>query len=154
MDEKLDIEISRVLKAPRDIVWQAWRDPANLVQWWAPKPVVTESIKHEFYSGGGFGTLMRMEDGSEFASEGCFLQVVENEKIIFSDALSGGWRPNASPFMTAIITLEDHPEGTAYSAQVLHNSEEARQRHLDMGFFDGWGTVFEQLDSFVQQLKN
>ena len=73
------------------------------------------------------------------------------ERIVFSDALVGGWRPAEHSFMTAIITLTDHPEGTAYAAHVMHKTNADRKLHEDMGFHDGWGTVAAQLAALVER---
>ena len=73
-------------------------------------------------------------------------EVVDGEKLVFTDAYSEGWKPAPDPFMTAIILLEDDPEGgTTYTAIARHRSPEARKTHEEMGFFDGWGTVVTQL---------
>ena len=89
-----DLTVSRVIKAPRSAVWKAWENPEHFVKWWAPAPVKTTSNKHELFTGGGFDTTMTLEDGTVMeGGEGCFLQVIENEKIVFTDALQGGWRP-------------------------------------------------------------
>ena len=75
------------------------------------------------------------------------------EKLVFTDAYSEGWKPAPDPFMTAIILLEDDPEGgTTYTAIARHRSPEARKTHEDMGFFDGWGTVVTQLEEYAQTL--
>jgi len=93
-----------------------------------------------------------MEDGTEFGGPGCFLEVIEQQRIVFTDALSGGWRPTGEPFFTAIITMEDHPEGTLYTATALHKNAEDRQKHADMGFEAGWGMCIEQLGKLAEQL--
>lgn len=147
-----DLTVSRVIKAPPATVWKAWKDPDHFVKWWAPSPIVTIVKKHEFYSGGAFNNIMRMEDGTEHGGEGCFLEVVENELIVFTDALQGGWRPNEEAFFTAIITLEKHPDGTQYTATALHKNSEDRQKHADMGFVDGWGTCIDQLAKLSTEL--
>ena len=151
-DTSHDLTVSRIIRAPRSAVWKAWKEPEHFVKWWAPFPIVTISKKHEFYPGGAFDTIMRMEDGAEHGGEGCFLEVVEHERIVFTDALQGGWRPNKESFFSAIITLEEHPEGTNYTAVALHKNDEDRQKHADMGFLDGWGTCIEQLGQLAGQL--
>jgi len=148
------LTVSRVLKAAPAAVWQAWAIPQYLEKWWTPSPVVTVSLKHEFYPGGGFGTLMRMEDGSEFEGEGCFLEVAENKRIVWTSALQSGWQPTKDPMpFTAIVTLEAHPEGTKYTATALHQNKEDRQKHADMGFVEGWGICIEQLGTLAEQFK-
>jgi len=153
INNNTDLTVFRIIKAPRSAVWKAWKDPEHFEKWWAPAPVVTISTKHELYPGGGFGTIMRMENGTEYDGEGCFLEVVENERIVWTSALQGGWRPNKDemPF-SAIVTLEVHPEGTKYTATALHQNEEDRQKHADMGFVDGWGTCIEQLGKLAEVL--
>jgi len=37
-DPTRDLQISRVIKAPRRTVWRAWTDPASFEQWWVPAP--------------------------------------------------------------------------------------------------------------------
>ncbi len=146
-----DLTVSRIIKAPRKAVWKAWAEPEHFVKWWAPSPIVTISKKHEFYAGGAFDTVMRMEDGTEHGGEGCFLEVVEHKRIVFTDALQGGWRPNEESFFSAIIALEEHPQGTKYTATALHKNDADRQKHADMGFLEGWGTCIDQLGKIAEQ---
>lgn len=144
-DEKRDITIERVIRAPRSTVWRMWADPEQFAKWWAPAPVVTIVQKHDMRPGGAFDNTLRLEDGTEFGGRGCFLEVVEQERIVFTDALQEGWRPNNELFFSAIITMADHPEGTRYVATALHADEAGRAKHVEMGFENGWGTAIEQL---------
>jgi uncharacterized protein YndB with AHSA1/START domain len=65
--------------------------------------------------------------------------------------LTGGWRPAEQGFMTAIITLRDHPTGTEFTAHVMRKSNADRNKHVEMGFYDGWGTVAAQLAALAEQ---
>lgn len=147
-----DLTVSRVIKAPRAAVWKAWSEPEHFARWWAPAPIITTVQEHDLRVGGGFSNTMHMEDGSQYARRGCFLEIVDHERIVFTDALQAGWRPNKAPFFTAIITLEDHAEGTKYTALALHNNEADRRKHADMGFEDGWGTCIDQLGALATRL--
>lgn len=148
----LDLTLSRVIKAPRATVWSAWADPASFEQWWIPAPAKCKVVEMELRPGGGFITQMS-ENGGAFTPHlsGCFLDVVDGERIVFTNALLGRWRPAEQPFMTAIITLRDHEMGTEYAAQVMHKNNADRNMHEEMGFYDGWGTVIEQLAKRVEQ---
>jgi uncharacterized protein YndB with AHSA1/START domain len=101
--------------------------------------------------GGGLETEMS-EDGTSFGPHvsGCYLAVEPMARLVFTNALTAGWRPAAEPFMTAIVTVADHPEGTEYAARVLHSGPETRNRHAELGFHDGWGTVAAQLAALVE----
>ena len=80
----------------------------------------------------------------------CILDVEPLKRIVFTDALTTGWRPQAQPFMTGIFSFEEHPEGTSYVGYAMHASPADRDRHAELGFFDGWGTVAEQLAKLVE----
>ena len=138
----LDLTIARVIKAPRSAVWSAWTDPASFEQWWVPAPAKCKVVEMDLRPGGSLVTRIS-ENGGEFMPHmtGCFLAVDDRERIVFTDALVGGWRPAERPFMTAIITLKDHPTGTDYVARVMHKDNADRNRHEEMGFYDGWSTV-------------
>lgn len=150
-DPQLDLTISRIIKAPRSLVWSAWADPASFALWWLPAPAKCRIVEMEMRPGGGFVTQMS-EEGGPFVPHlsACFLEVLEGSRIVFSNTLTGGWRPAEQGFMTAIITFADHPEGTQYVASALHKNRADRDRHAELGFHDGWGTVAAQLASLVE----
>jgi uncharacterized protein YndB with AHSA1/START domain len=153
LNPDLDLTLSRVIKAPRSLVWSAWTDPARFEQWWVPAPARCKVLEMDLRPGGSFVTQIS-ESGGPFMPHmnGCFLAIDDRERIVFTNSLVGGWRPAEQPFMTAIITLQDHPAGTEYAAHVMHKSNADRNRHQEMGFYDGWGTVAEQLAGLVERL--
>ena len=148
----LDLTLSRVIKAPRPVVWNAWTDRASFEQWWVPAPARCKVTAMELRPGGAFETLIS-EDGGDYVPHlsACFLDIIDGERIVFTNALLGGWRPAENPFMTAIITLRDHPQGTEYVAHVMHKNNADRTMHETMGFSDGWGTVADQLAKLVEK---
>lgn len=151
-DPDLDLTMARIIKAPRSAVWRAWTDPTRLEQWWVPAPALCKVIDMDLKPGGSFVTRIS-EGGGDFVPHinACFLAVDELSRIVFTDTLVAGWRPAENAFMTAIITLGDHPAGTQYAAHVMHRSKADRDMHEEMGFHDGWGTVAEQLARLVEQ---
>ena len=152
-NEELDLMISRLLRAPRSRVWQAWADPEHLKQWWCPKPWTTEVRAFDMKAGGAFHTTMRGPDGGVSDNPGSFLHVLPMERIVFTSLMTGGWRP-ATPWMpfTAIISMEDEGEGTRYTTHVMHKDKAGRDSHEEMGFFDGWNSCITQLDDYALSL--
>lgn len=150
-----DLTISRVLRAPRALVWKAWSDPAHLAQWWCPKPWTTDVRAFEFVSGGAFHTFMQGPDGGTSDNPGVFLEVTPQSRIVFTTALVERWRPADSPWlpMTAIVTMADEGTGTHYTAHVLHKDKATRDQHEEMGFYEGWGTCITQLEAYAGTLK-
>jgi uncharacterized protein YndB with AHSA1/START domain len=147
----LDLETSRIIRAPRARVWKAWTERESLAKWWIPRPALCRVVDLDLYPGGSFVTEMS-EGGGPFGPHlsACFLDVIREERIIFTNALTGGWRPASRGFVTAIITFRDHPDGTAYSALALHRDRSDRDKHEELGFHDGWATVAAQLADLVE----
>ena len=153
-DERLDLILTRDIAASPSLIWRAWTDPDQLKQWWAPAPLTTPECELEVRPGGLFRTLMRAPDGTEYPTQGCFLDLVENERIVFTDALTAGWRPAEKPFFTAIISLATHGAGTRYTARAMHRNVSDRKTHEDMGFHEGWGICTDQLANLVAEMKS
>jgi len=149
---ELDLEVCRVIRAPRARVWRAWTDPRRLEQWWVPAPALCRVEALELAPGGSFRTRIR-EGAGEFEPHmnACVLAVDQGCRIVFTDALLGGWRPSDAPFMTAVITMRDHAGGTEYFARAMHRSREDRDTHERLGFFDGWATVTAQLAELTER---
>ncbi|MCA8884016.1 MAG: SRPBCC family protein [Rhodobacteraceae bacterium] len=154
-DGALDLKISRHMAVPRVKLWQAWSDPALLVQWWCPKPWTTEVRAFDLRPGGAFHTVMRGPDGGISDNPGVFLEVVPMERLVSTSTLTAGWRP-ATPWMpmTAIIEMADEDGGTRYDATVLHPDADSAARHAELGFFDGWGTCMNQLEALATRLPD
>ena len=153
MNPNLDLTLQRVIRAPQTTVWRAWTDPSQLEQWWVPAPTVARVDRLEVRPGGALVTRMS-DDGVEFMPhlDACFLVVDELERLAFTNAVDSQWRPTSPDpvAMVAEILLGDHPTGTDYRIIVRHGDPAARARHEEIGFFDGWGSVTEQLAALVE----
>lgn len=89
--------------------------------------------------------------GQEFPNLGCYLEIVPNERLVFTDTMLEGYRPSPKPFFTAVLHLEPKGSGTRYTAIAIHGNEETRKNHEQMGFYDGWGTVVDQMVAVLKQ---
>jgi uncharacterized protein YndB with AHSA1/START domain len=158
---ELDLVLDRVIDVPRELVWNAWTTPEHLKKWFCPLPWKTVECEMDLRPGGRFHTVMQSPEGQTFPSTGCYLEIVKNEKLVWTSALEPGYRPAPHPeqhpghecaelLLTAILTLEPHEKGTRYHVLVRHMDKEGRERHEQMGFHEGWGTVLDQL---VAELK-
>ncbi|HEU5306152.1 MAG TPA: SRPBCC family protein [Acidimicrobiia bacterium] len=147
LDPELDLELTRETDVAPELVWRAWTEPDLLVQWFTPKPWETPVAEVDLRPGGKFRTVMRGPDGEENDNQGCYLEVVPNERLVWTAALAPGFRPQPGPLpFTAIVELERTPSGgTKYRAIAMHQDPEGRKMHDEMGFHDGWGAVFDQL---------
>lgn len=147
-----DLSFTRTLKAPRALLWECWTTPDHIMKFFMPKPHSLESCEIDLRVGGRFNSVMNI-DGKLVENTGVYLELIDGEKLVFTDGYSEGWAPAPDPFMTAIVEFRDDENGgTIYTATARHRSPEARKTHEDMGFFDGWGTVTTQLEEYAGSL--
>ena len=149
-DPKLDLVLERNIDVPVELVWKAWTTPEHLKHWFVPRPWTVTDVKMDLRPGGAFSTIMRSPEGQEFPNNGCYLEVVPNERLIFTDTLLPGFRPSPKPFFSAALLLAPNGSGTRYTAIAIHGNEETRKQHEEMGFHDGWGTVVDQMAAFIK----
>ena len=151
-DPALDLVLQREVNAPRELLYTCWTTPEHLVHWFVPKPNRVTACHLDVRVGGACDTTFDVE-GQVMENRGVYLEVVPNEKLVFTDAYTAGWKPAPDPFMTAILTFEDIGNGrTRYTAIARHRNAETAKTHADMGFYDGWGTVVTQLEAYAQGL--
>ena len=141
-----ELILIRETDVPREKLYAGWTTPELLVQWFTPQPWTTTSCEIDLRPGGLCRTTMRSPEGQDFPNVGVYLEIVPNERLVFTNAYSANWEPNPDVFFTAVITFEALPTGgTKYTARTLHWTEEACKKHQAMGFEVGWGKAFDQL---------
>src|SRR5258706_15861098 len=147
-----ELVLTRVIAAPRAKLFRAWTEPDLMKQWFTPRPWTTPVIEVDVRPGGASLVVMRGPDGNEVPHRGVYLDVVENQRLVFTDAYTTAWEPSGKPFMTAIITFEDEGGKTRYTARARHWTAADREAHETMGFHDGWGRATDQLEALVARL--
>ena len=95
---------------------------------------------------------MRSPDGQDLPNRGVYLEVVENARLVFTDAYTRAWEPCEKPFMTVILAFEDEGGKTRYTVRVRHWSVADRDAHEKMGFHEGWGLCADQLAEVAKSL--
>ena len=147
-----ELSLTRLIDAPREKLFRCWTEPALIVQWFTPPPWKTTLAEVDVRAGGSSCIVMQGADGTEMPNRGVYLEVVKNEKLVFTDAYTSAWVPSCKAFFTCVLTFEDEGGKTRYTARALHWTAEDRQSHLDMGFYEGWGVSTDQLAALAATL--
>ena len=147
-----ELVLERIFDAPREKVYRAWTEPKLLKQWFVPRPWTISGVSLDVRPGGSSLIVMRDPDGKDYPNRGVYLEVVENEKLVVTDAYTSAWVPSGKPFMTLVLTFEDEGGKTRYTARALHWTEADRKAHEDMGFHQGWSQCTDQLEALVATL--
>ena len=151
--------ISRVFKAPRDLVFKAWSEPQYIARWWGPKGFTAPVIEVDFRVGGTFLFCMRSPDGKDYWNKGEYREIIVPERIVsvmhFSDA-QGNFKTPADYGMAAdfplemldVVTFEImDADKTLLTLRRNHTLSQARHYGED----EGWAESLERFARAVEQ---
>ena len=148
-----ELVLTRLIDVPREKLWRCWTEPKLMLQWFTPAPWKTIHAETDVRPGGSSYIVMQGPDGTEMPNRGVYLEVVKNEKLVFTDAYTSAWEPSENPFFTCILTFEDAGNGqTRYTARALHWTRENLEAHEKMGFHQGWGIATDQMAALAKTL--
>ena len=119
-----EIVITRLFDAPREMVWAAWTDPKQVVQWWGPRGFTTTIQEMDVRPGGVWRLVMRGPDGAEYPNKSVFTEVVKPERIVFSHG--GGRKGDPGAQFESTWTFEAQGNQTKLTLRMLFVSAEAR----------------------------
>ncbi len=154
-DNGLTLILDRLIAAPRAVVWRCWTEANLLEQWYCPAPWRATEAELDLRVGGRMNCVMQGPAGERVEVVGCFLEVIDRERLTFTDAYTEGFKPRPSSFMTGFVHLSDEGEGqTRMIWGARHSNLEDAQKHLDMGFEDGWTAASAQLETLACDLES
>ena len=141
---KPELVMTRVLDAPRRLVFKAWTEPVHLVRWWGPQGFTTPSCEMDVRPGGTFRLLMRSPEGTEHRLQGVYREIVEPERLSFTWAwLDAEGRPGHETVVT--VTLDEVGGRTRLTLhQAVFESDTARAAHQH-----GWTTCLDRLAEYL-----
>ena len=111
-----ELVISRVLNAPRELVWQVWTNPDHIKNWWGPNGFTNTIFTMEVKPGGVWDFIMHGPDGTDYKNKSIYKEVVKPERIVF-DHVSG-------PKFQTTITFEEQDNKTLLTWRMLFATKE------------------------------
>jgi uncharacterized protein YndB with AHSA1/START domain len=155
--------ISRVFDAPRERVWRAWTDAAELKKWWGPQGFKVHTCKVDLRPGGVFHYGMTAPDGTDMWGKFTYREIEAPKKLAsivsFSDPKGGvtrhPWSPNWPLQILSNVEFEEQgPRRTKVTVTWLPHDANA----LERGTFEegrdsmkqGWGGTMHQLTAYLE----
>jgi uncharacterized protein YndB with AHSA1/START domain len=139
-----DLVLTRVFDAPRELVWKAWTDPAQVEQWWGPKGFSSPRCEWNARPKGSIRIDMRAPDGVVYPMSGVFQEIVEPERLVFiSSALDENGKSMFDIHNTVIFS--DHGDKTSITLQVRVLTVTARAPQHLKGMEIGWNQSLDRL---------
>lgn len=154
INPQLDLTFERDVALTPEQIWDGWTNPETLMKWFCPRPWKVVDCQIDLKPGGIFQTTMQSPEGVNMPDNaGSFLLVEPCQRLVWTNLIGPGFRP--APRMAdeqlgfsfvVDLRFERLSSGlTKYSAHVMHQDEQSRRTHEDMGFEQGWGIALDQL---------
>jgi uncharacterized protein YndB with AHSA1/START domain len=143
-----EIVISRVFDAPRELVWKAWTEPAQVVQWWGPRGFTNTMLEMDVRPGGAWRHVMHGPDGTDYPNKSVFAEVVEPERLVYDH----GWdEEGAAPDFRTTVTFEAEGGKTRLTMRMLFPTAEERDRTVrEVGAIEGGNQTLDRLGEFLR----
>jgi uncharacterized protein YndB with AHSA1/START domain len=147
-----ELTITRILDAPRELVWKVWTDPKHLAQWWAPKGFTNPVCEWDAKKGGKIYIEMKGPDGILYPMDGAFEEIKQHEKLIFtSAALAKNGRHHFDIHNT--ITFIEEGDKTKIILHFVFYNITSEGPHYISGAETGWNMSLDKLVTLLNNLK-
>ena len=110
-----ELTISRLLNAPRELVWEVWTKPEHIKNWWGPTGFTNTIFSMEVKPGGVWDFIMHGPDGTDYKNKSIYKEIIKPERIVFE---------HVSPKFTATITFEEKNGKTLLTWNMLFETKE------------------------------
>jgi uncharacterized protein YndB with AHSA1/START domain len=143
-----EVVITRVVDAPRRLVWEAWTNPEHVPHWLlGPEGWTMPVCEIDLRPGGGWHFVWRKTDGSEMGLRGAYREVAPPERLVSTESWGQNW-----PETLNTLVLSEQGGKTTITQTILYPSKEARDAALKTGMKDGVDQSFDRLDDYLRTM--
>jgi uncharacterized protein YndB with AHSA1/START domain len=142
------ILITREFAAPKHLVYQAWTTPELIKRWWSGDRGEVTSAEVDLRVGGTWRYVMTATGGFEVAFHGEYREIVPNERLVSTEVFEG--MPDAQALDT--LTLTERDGRTTLRILVEHDSQQARDAHINSGMEAGMQESMDHLEQVAVSL--
>jgi uncharacterized protein YndB with AHSA1/START domain len=141
------IVTTRVIDAPRELVFKAWTDPDHIAEWWGPDGFTTTIREMDVRLGGAWRFIMHGPDGVDYPNLVVYTEIVPPERIAFDHSDDGG---GEHKFHNTVTFVEEGGK-TRVTMEGVFESAAERQRHVDeFGAIEGGKQTLARLAEFLE----
>ena len=144
-----EIVISRVIGAPRELVFEAFTRVRHLSRWWGPEGFTTTTRSFEFRVGGAWDFVMHGPDGTDYSEWITWTEIVPPERIAL---LHGESRDDPNAF-ESVLTFEPAGEETRVVMRAVFPTKELREEAVEKYHaIEGGEQTLRNLAAYVAEL--
>jgi uncharacterized protein YndB with AHSA1/START domain len=145
-----EIVVSRVVDAPRDLVFKVWTSPEHIREWWGPDGFSTTINSIDIRPGGVWDFVMHGPDGTDYVNKITFREVIEPERLVYDH--SGESEDDPSRFRST-VTFEEHDGKTLLTMRALFESAALRERVVrEFGAVEGGKQTLARLAAHLEDM--
>ncbi|WP_147804630.1 SRPBCC family protein [Alkalicoccus halolimnae] len=161
-EEGRNLIIERTFNVSKDMLFQIYSSSAHLEQWWGPRGWETTNYKFDFRPEGVWHYCMRCADesqgefyGQEAWGKGIFKEIVENEKIVYTDMFSDkeGNMDDRFPSVLVTIMFKEADAGSVLHVYSEFPTKEDMQKLKDMGMVEGFTSQLDRLEEYLDEIS-
>jgi uncharacterized protein YndB with AHSA1/START domain len=140
-----EVLVTRVVNAPRRLVFAAWTEPRHVQRWLTgPEGWTMPVCEIDLRPGGRWRYVYRKASGKEMTLTGSVLEVESPERFVTTESWGPEW-----PDTVNTLVLTESEGRTTIALTITYVSKEARDAALDTGAMDGMNRAFELLDELL-----
>jgi uncharacterized protein YndB with AHSA1/START domain len=146
----LEVTATRVVDAPRSLIWEMWTNPEHVRNWLlGPEGWTMPVCEIDLRPGGGWRYGWRKANGKEMEMRGSYREVSRPERLVHTERWGADWPETVN---TLVLTEQDGK--TTMVCTVLYPSKEARDAALGTGMKDGWNDSYNRLDRYLRTITS
>ena len=148
-----ELTLTRILNAPRELVFKVWTEEKHFAKWWGPKDFTAPICELDVRVGGVIHILMKGDNGYENDLDGTFHEIVEPEKLVFT--ITGFKDENGVPKIENYntITFVEKDGKTEMTLHVIVKQIAPELEFALAGMMEGWSQSLDKLIELVYELK-
>jgi uncharacterized protein YndB with AHSA1/START domain len=146
-----EVNITRLIDAPREIVFRAWTDTKHMAQWWGPEGFSNPVCEMDVKPGGAILIHMKGPDGTIYPMSGKFREVSEPGKLIFSSTLLD---EAGTPMFEVLNTITFSAKGgqTELKVHAVVTSETEAAAPYLQGMDEGWKQTLDRMANHAERM--
>jgi len=139
-----ELVVTRVIDAPRRLVFKTWTQPEHIARWWGPQGFTTIHCEMDVRVGGAYRFGMRSPQGTEHWKRGVYREIVEPERVVFTFAWENADGTLGHELLTTVTFDEQDTKTRLTLRQAAFETTEWRDSHRQ-----GWTSTLERLAEYL-----
>ncbi|HEX2593184.1 MAG TPA: SRPBCC domain-containing protein [Rhizomicrobium sp.] len=139
------IEVTRIIDAPRDLVWAAFTDPVHAGRWWGPNGFTTTTKRMEVRAGGVWEFTMHGPDGRDWPNKITYREVVTPERLVYVHGDDG----EDALFNTVVTFSADGERTRVHMIATFASVEERDRQAAEVGAVEGAAQHLDNMAAYI-----